>query len=350
MQTAETDILIADRLEGLLQPYENGFFCGQDRAEQRFLSGAQSGRLHHAWLLSGPSGVGKASFAFRIARALVESADQHKTIDGEALRVLSDPGHPVFRRVASGGHPNILHLRVPYDDKTKRFKTQLTVEEVRRSVGFFGTTAGESGWRIAVVDSADDMTISAANALLKILEEPPEKTLFFILSSQPGRLLPTIRSRCQKLEFDRLDATDLFRALDAASIQPIGDVSTLEPHSALLNGSVRRGFQFLENNMSVLVENFHALMDMKPSYDMSALHGFADQVAARGSDEKYDFFIHLIEDFASNLIRRDQPNEALVSVAEVWEKMRERIDLEARMNLDRKQTVLALFHDVGTLS
>ncbi|MEP3631208.1 MAG: DNA polymerase III subunit delta' [Hyphomicrobiales bacterium] len=346
MQSVDYDIPIADRIEGLLQPYENGCFVGQEAASERFLAGAKAGRLHHAWLLCGPIGVGKASFAFRIARAFCELNADQPLPDMDALVASSNADNAVFRRIASGGHPNILHLRIPMDEKTKKFKTQLTVDEVRRSVGFFGATAGESGWRVAIVDSADQMTISAANALLKILEEPPEKTLFFLLSSQPGRLLPTIRSRCQQLDFNSLNYADLTTALSAASNGKALNFDSVQNYNAHLGGSVRRAYQFLENEMASLVDDCHSLLASQPNYNMAALHSFADQVAARGGDEKYHFFIDLMEDYISQRVRSDGTPEALVSLAKVWEKMRERIDLESRMNLDRKQTVLSLFHDV----
>ncbi|MEP1443176.1 MAG: DNA polymerase III subunit delta' [Hyphomicrobiales bacterium] len=346
MQAVDYDIPIADRIEGLLQPYENGCFVGQEAADARFLAGAKAGRLHHAWLLCGPVGVGKASFAFRIARAFTELQDGQPLPHKQTLNESSNADNPVFRRIASGGHPNILHLRVPLDEKTKKFKTQLTVDEVRRSVGFFGSTAGEAGWRVAIVDSADQMTISAANALLKILEEPPEKTLFFLLSSQPGRLLPTIRSRCQQLDFQPLNYADMTTALTAASSDDALNYDSLQNYSAHLGGSVRRAYQFLANDMASLVDECHALLASQPNYNMATLHSFADHVAARGGDEKYNFFVDLMEGYVSNKVRAGGAPDVLVSLAKVWEKMRERIDLESRMNLDRKQTVLALFHDV----
>ena len=346
MQSVDYDIPIADRIEGLLQPYENACFVGQETANTRFLAGTKVGRLHHAWLLCGPVGVGKASFAFRIARAFCELDNNMPLPDMEALVASSNADHPVFRRIASGGHPNILHLRIPMDEKTKKFKTQLTVDEVRRSVSFFGSTAGEIGWRVAIVDNADQMTISAANALLKILEEPPEKTLFFLLSSQPGQLLPTIRSRCQQLDFKPLNYADLTTALSAASGEGAPDFDRLENYSQHLGGSVRRAYQFLENDMASLVDDCNSLLASQPNYNMATLHRFADQVAARGADEKYNFFVDLMEDYISQRVRSCGAPDTLVSLAKVWEKMRERIDLESRMNLDRKQTVLALFHDV----
>ena len=346
MQSVDYDIPIADRIEGLLQPYENGCFVGQDAANERFLAGVKAGRLHHAWLLCGPVGVGKASFAFRMARAFCELDQSQPLPDMETIVASSNADNPVFRRIASGGHPNILHLRIPLDEKTKKFKTRLSVDEVRRSVGFFGSTAGEIGWRVAIVDNADQMTNQAANALLKILEEPPEKTLFFLLSSQPGRLLPTIRSRCQQLDFKPLNYADLTTALSAASSGAALNFDSLQHYNQYLGGSVRRAYQFLENDMASLVDDCHALLASQPNYDMAALHGFANQVSVRGGDEKYNFFVDMIEEYISQRLRLDNAPDTLVSLAEVWDKMRERIDLESRMNLDRKQTVLALFHDV----
>lgn len=346
MSTSDFDLAIADRIEGLKQPYEHGAFMGQVLAEKTFLEAAHSGRLHHAWLLSGPRGVGKATFAFRVARYFADAPAQISALNAAAFDAAASPHHPAFRHIAKGVHPNILHLRVPYDEKAKKFKTQLTVDEVRRSVGFFGTAASDRGWRIAIVDSANDMNANAANALLKILEEPPARTLFFLLSDQPGRLLPTIKSRCQNLSFHPLNPDELAAALKNASSGEAVDLEILHRHHALIGGSVRRAFQFAAQDASGLLDDFNTLIGQKPSYDMAMLHRFADQISMRGAEEKYAFFIEFLENYLISNVRVRAGTMPLVSWAEVWDKVHGRIEEEKTLNLDRKQTVLALFHDL----
>jgi DNA polymerase-3 subunit delta' len=195
-------------------PHQRNVLIGHGETETSLLEAYRSERLHHAWILGGPKGIGKATLAFRYRQVCSGAI---RTGSGRKRRWLQDlsvpEDHPVVRQVAAGGHPNILHLRRPWDDKGKRFKADLPVDEVRRTVSFFGTTASARAWRVCIVDAADDMNASSANALLKILEEPPERCLFLVLSHAPGRLLPTIRSRCRRLDLAPLSETDIANGL-----------------------------------------------------------------------------------------------------------------------------------------
>ena len=341
----EYELPIADRIEGLKQPYEHGLLRGQGEAEERFIEAARSGRLHHAWLLSGPRGCGKATFAFRMARYFLQSSRDVISITFDDLDHASASDNPIFKQISHGAHPNLLHMRIPYDEKNKKFKTQLSIEEIRRTHGFFGTTAGGKGWRVAIVDRADDLTISAANALLKILEEPPERTLFFLLSEHPNRLLPTIRSRCQHLALKPLKHDDLIEALENATDAMTFDRETLMKHGNIINGSVRRAFHFESQDAGALLQDFNELIN-QDTYDIPKLHRFADNVSARVADEKYVFFIEFLENYLADKVRASDGRTPLVSWAEVWDKVHARISDEERLNLDRKQTVLALFHDL----
>lgn len=346
MDSDDYRLAIAERIDGLKQPYEHGLFIGQETAQAHFLAAANSGRLHHAWLLNGPRGSGKATFAFRLARHFAEMEGDASALSAGDLDAAASPGNPAFRKIATGGHPNVLHLRIPYDEKTKKFKTQLTVDEIRRSVGFFGTTAGDKGWRIAIVDSANDMNASAANALLKILEEPPARTLFFLISDRPGRLLPTIRSRCQRLEFSPLDTGDIAKILSEVADGGEFDPVNLPHYRDIVGGSVRRAYQFAIHDAAALFDDFNALLRQRQDYDIHALHRFADRVSGRGEDEKFRFFVDFLENRLLSKVRGEGDAAALVSWAEVWDKMHARLDREERLNLDRKQTVLALFYDL----
>jgi DNA polymerase-3 subunit delta' len=210
----------ADRLDGAPHPRETAALFGQSVAEAAFLSALNSGRLPHAWLLTGPRGVGKATFAWRAARYLIATPPE----TGDALfapppaeSLDIDAGHPVARRIRALSEPDLLLLRRAWDHDRKRLKAQLTVDEVRGLKGFFALSS-DGGRRVVIVDCADEMNPSAANALLKELEEPPKNTVMFLISHQPSGLLPTIRSRCRMLRFEPLSSPDLLAALTQAEL------------------------------------------------------------------------------------------------------------------------------------
>ncbi|MGD8327641.1 MAG: AAA family ATPase, partial [Sphingomonadales bacterium] len=162
---------------------------GYDEAERLFLDALNSDRLHHAWLLTGPKGIGKATFAYRLSALLLSDST-----NGDI-----DELHPAIRLLRNEAHPDLRILKRGIDPKTGKLKSEISVADIRVLQGFLGSTAAQGGWRIIIIDAADDLNRNAANALLKILEEPPKKVAFFLISHAPGRLLPTIRSRCRHL-------------------------------------------------------------------------------------------------------------------------------------------------------
>src|SRR4051812_6060802 len=174
---------------------------GQDRAVEQFASAWVSRKLHHAWLLAGPKGVGKASFAHAAARrVLAEAAGPSFDLPG----IETQDDHPIVKLVNAGSHPDMRHLERLVNEKTGNLARNISVDQVRELGEFLGLTAALSAWRVVVIDTVDELEASGANALLKMIEEPPPNTLFFLVSHAPGRLLPPIRSRCRRLEFTRL--------------------------------------------------------------------------------------------------------------------------------------------------
>ena len=175
---------------------------GQDKAVAEFRAAWDSGKLHHAWLLAGPRGVGKGSFAREAARrVLADAAGPRDGLGG--LQVRDD--HPIAKLFAAGSHPDLRILQRLVNDKTGNLARNINVDQVRGLGELFDLTPAMSPWRVVIIDAADDLEASAANALLKMLEEPPANCLFLLVAHAPGRLLPTIRSRCRTLDFQRLD-------------------------------------------------------------------------------------------------------------------------------------------------
>jgi DNA polymerase-3 subunit delta' len=344
--TAERPSL--DGLEGWPEPEAQPAWRGDPAAEATLRDAYLGGRMHHAWLIGGPRGIGKATLAYRFARFALAHPDPGRAVAGEGLAIPAT--HPAFRKVAAGAHPNVLSLRRPWDEKTRRYRTELTVDEIRRTVGFFGSTAGERGWRIAIVDPADDMNPSAANALLKILEEPPADALFLVISHTPGRLLPTIRSRCRRLDLAPLASA----AIDAALAEGEPDAGAEDRALAarLAQGSLRRAVLLLRQEGIEVFRALDRLLGGLPELDTEAVHAFAERVTRRGAEDAYEAFLDLTRDWLARRVRRQpepagtEPGAALAGVplaswAEVWEKLGRASDLADAYNLDRKQVVLS---------
>jgi DNA polymerase-3 subunit delta' len=335
----------ADWIDGVPLPRQQTELVGHAAAAEELHATYRTGRMHHAWLITGPKGIGKATLAFRFARFALSHPDPERAPPESEGVLAADPR--IVAQVATGAHPNLLHLKRPYDDKTKKVKTQLTVDEIRRTVGFFGNAAGAAGYRIAIVDAADDMNASAANALLKMLEEPPKRSLFLVLSHAPGRLLPTIRSRCRRLALEPLGADDLDKTLDLLGVAvDEGDKPAL---AALAEGSVRRAIECIERDGLALYGLFRALADGFPTVDRARLYRFADAVAGRKGSDNFDLCVDLCRDHLSHALRLSQraPVANLNAIAAAWETVG-RIAAETDgLNLDRRQAVVSLIQSLA---
>ncbi len=331
-----------DALEGLALPRQRGDLIDQVAAERVLLDAYRSGRIHHAWILGGPKGIGKATLAFRFARFVLAHPDP-TSAEVRAARDLSvDPASPVARRIAGGSHMDLLHLRRPWDEKGKRFKQDLPVDEIRRTVGFFGSTAGEGGWRIAIVDSADDLNANAANALLKILEEPPPRSLFLVIAHSPGRLLPTIRSRCRRLDLDALAPHRIAEALGDLGIE--ADPATFAAAADLSDGSLRRAILLVRNDGVRLWRSLEKIVAGLPDLDVRAAHGFADLVTVRGADDAFDIAVDFLFDQAGRRAHEalaSRGNAAAARFAEAHDEIGRIVARSEALNLDRKAAILS---------
>ena len=339
------DVPEVDALPGIPLPHQRDNLIGHRATEQALLDAYRSKRLHHAWILGGPKGIGKATLAFRLAKFVIANPDRFGGSVAAAtdLQVASD--HSVCRQIQAGGHPNILHLRRPWDDKGKRFKSDLPVDEVRRTVNFFGTTASAKAWRICIVDAADDMNTNSANALLKILEEPPERCLFLVLSHAPGRLLPTIRSRCRRLTLDTLSADQVIAGLRELSAERSMSEAELNDISEISDGSLRSALTLLSGDGLAIAQGTRKLAEQASRLDLKAVHSLADLVAARGQSDNWENFQHVVEKWLHSKMRDvvSQGAANALNYIDLWDATKSSIQSSDALNLDRKQVVLDFF-------
>jgi DNA polymerase-3 subunit delta' len=348
--SAPADIPEVDEIPGYPLPHERDRLIGHEATEQRLLEAYRSDRLHHAWILGGPKGIGKATLAFRFARFVIANPDRFGPETAAARDLAVSPEHSVTRQLAAGGHPNILHLRRPWDDKGKRFKADLPVDEVRRTVSFFGTTASAKAWRLCIVDAADDMNASSANALLKILEEPPERCLFLVLSHAPGRLLPTIRSRCRRLDLTPLTEAEIGEGLRDLAGGSVPAEADLREIASAADGSLRSAITLLSGDGLAIVRGVKQIADNAAELDLSAAHAVADLIAARGQNDNWENFQHVARIWLHEHMRRRVGSglEKAQRLIDIWDRTNQAIRDADALNLDRKQVVLDFFFALRT--
>lgn len=328
-------------LDGAIAPARNTHLFGHQQAEAFLARSYRSGKGHHAILIEGPEGIGKATLAFRFANHVLSHPDPATAPDHLAP---PDPKSTVSRQIASGASHNLLHLARPVDEKTGRTKTAITIDEVRRAGHFFSQTSGTGNWRIVIIDPADDLNRNAANAILKILEEPPKRAMFLVLSHAPGKLLPTIRSRCQPLRLSPLADADLLCSLEALRI-PVDGGKTQETVLAMSKGSVSQALKLLNYGGADIVTAFNEVLTADGPAARKAMHRLADVLSAKDSDVVFWFFLnhlgdHLMERARQTALSGDLPTAD--RLARVAGEITEKINVSQAYNLDRKQTILSI--------
>jgi DNA polymerase-3 subunit delta' len=325
---------------GLPLPRETTVLFGHEDAERAFLAAWRSGRIPHAWLIGGEPGIGKATFAYRVARFVLAHPDPLQVPAGATLAL--DPDHRTVRRIAVNAHSDLLALERTVNETTGKLRTVISVDQVRRLSTFFGSTAGEGGWRVCIIDSADELQYpQGSNALLKMLEEPPPRSLFLLVSHAPGRLLPTIRSRCRRLTLRPLGREDVMRAA-AAALGADADHEALLAAAAAARGSVSRAIALAGGPMLALREKVAELLRALPSPDPRALHALGDQLDRdRGLTE---VFTGAIRDWLTARLDTEAGNLAkLARIADLWERLNRAARDAETYNLERKPLVFAVF-------
>ncbi|QWG11041.1 DNA polymerase III subunit delta' [Bradyrhizobium sediminis] len=326
-------------------PRETTALFGHHDAEMALLNAYRSGRIPHAWLIGGAQGIGKATLAYRMARFVLAHRNPLGPEVQRAGTLQIDPSAPVARLVAAGAHGSLLTLERSLNDRGV-LRTVITVDETRETISFFGSTAAVEGWRVCIVDTVDELNPNAANALLKILEEPPQQSLFLLVSHAPARVLPTIQSRCRKLPLRPLSTDDVIRAAAAAANIPIDDPALAEAAEAA-EGSVARALTLLGGDALKLHQRTAALLATLPRVDPRELHALGD--ALGGSDRvALAAFIDSVDRWVSARLRADDANAnanlpRLARLAEVWEKINRAARDTESYNLERKPLVFSVF-------
>jgi DNA polymerase-3 subunit delta' len=326
----------------VLLPRETSRLFGHAEAESALLDAYKSTRIPHAWLIGGPPGIGKATLAYRLARFVLAHPDPAAPAVQQATSLAVDADDPVARRIAAQAQGDLLVLERVTNEQTGKLYTVIRVDDVRRSVSFFGSTAGEGGWRIAIVDAVDDLQREGANALLKVLEEPPPRTLLLLISHAPGRELPTIRSRCRRLLLRPLNSDDVAQALSAATGRDVTDEQVVAAADAS-DGSVGRALAFLDGPALALRQRVLDLFAQLPNPDPRALHALGDSLG--GSEpQTLAAFMDMVNGWLSSRLDGSMQEPArLARTAQVWEEVnRSARDVEA-YNLERKPLVFAVF-------
>ncbi|MCX7644139.1 MAG: DNA polymerase III subunit delta' [Rhodobacteraceae bacterium] len=300
-----SDLPEPDRVEGAPHPRETERLFGQAAAEAAFLDAHAAGRLHHAWLLTGPRGVGKATFAWRAARFLLAGEAAAAPGGGDLFGAAPDrpatldvpPDHPVARRLRALSEPRLFLLRRGPTEKGDSLSAQIRVEDTRGLRGFFQLSAADGGRRAVIVDAADEMNPAAANAILKLLEEPPRGAVMLLVSHQPARLLPTIRSRCRELRLAPLGPADMAAALAQAGVAA-DDPGRL---AELAGGSVGEAIRLANLDGLALYERLVGLF--RPRLDRPAAIALAESVAGRGGEARLDLLLGLVSQLLARAAR-----------------------------------------------
>lgn len=367
-------------IEDTFEPRNTHYLTGHSGAEQLFLDAYNAEKIHHAWMITGPKGIGKATLAYKMARFLLNNPpqdDQGPGLFGDALEKIAlesldtDLNSPENSLITAGSNADLLVIERSEDPKTGKMRSNILVDDVRKINNFFHTTSADGGWRVAIVDTADEMNRNAANAILKILEEPPNNSILIILAHAPGRLLPTIKSRCRMLPLKPLKSLTVKEILRKKF--PDKEENVIDGYVALSNGSPGYAISLIEHKGLKLYREMLGLLSTMPNINVPLMHDFAGEITAKKSGDTFLLFSEMLSQFISRMIRHvsyqdtahtHNIKEALTEEfklmeelgaiipldqwAELWEKISEKMKATDLLNMDRKQTVIDILNMINS--
>ncbi len=322
-------------------PRETSVLFGHADAEQALLAAYRSGHCPHAWMICGERGIGKATLAYRMARFVLTHPNPASPAVQSASSLAVPAEHPVARRIATQAHGDLLVLERTLNDKGK-LRQEIAVEDVRRCVPFFGSTAGEGGWRIAVVDAVDELNAAGANALLKIVEEPPPRALLLLVSHAPGRTLATLRSRCRRLALRPLSPEQVAQAA-AIALGKAADDEAIQAAAQAADGSVARALMFLSGHALELRRELTALLQRLPQLDGRALHALGERLVGTEAATLAAFMDTVNSWLSAQLAGGTADKHRLARIAAAWEKVNQAGQETEIYNLDRRPFVFSVF-------
>jgi DNA polymerase-3 subunit delta' len=346
-------------------PRENTALLGHEAAEASLLQAFNAGRLPHAWLITGPRGVGKATLAYRFARFLLAEGPSNQNggsrgglFAASATSLAVAPSHQAFRLVATGAHPDLLVLERAYDPRRRRQRREIVADDARAVGDFLHLTSSQGGWRVVIVDGADTLNPHAANSLLKILEEPPKNTVLLLASDNPARLLPTIRSRCRTLALKPLPESVIIELLQR--LRPGFSSDDQAVLARLGEGSIGRALELAAGDGLATYNFIINIIQRLPNLDPELLHGFAERMARNGAEDSFSLLTELLPAELARLVSSAARGTAMPAAEDrarrnladrrsldqwvaVWEKLTNLFAQAEGINLDRKQVVLNAF-------
>jgi DNA polymerase-3 subunit delta' len=336
----------SDAFSGAPHPRFATGLVGHAAAEAVMLEGYRSGRLAHAWLIGGKEGVGKATLAWRFAKFVLANPDPGARAVREARDLSVPAGHPVLRPLEALAHPDFALFRRAWNGKA--FFTEIRIDEVRAGMQVFQMSAALGGWRVAIVDSADDLNRNSANALLKIIEEPPPKSLILILAHRLGAVLPTIRSRCRRLMLDPLSPREIETVI-AGLGEPWSDAGAARIAEAAVrgNGSVREALSRLAPAGQKIGAMIEAALQRLPKGDIRANVRLAEAVATRAAEADYQRVILAIYDWIAAEGKKPSSSARLEVIADLWDVVRATVREAEALNVDKRALLMALFEEIS---
>jgi DNA polymerase-3 subunit delta' len=348
-KTESEDLPEADALPGAPHPRHVTSLIGHKAAEQDLLYAYREGRLAHAWLIGGREGIGKATLAWRFARFVLANPDPAAEIVREARDLNVEPGHSAARLIAQLAHPDFALIRREWQGATKRLANEISVEAVRLGLQVFHLSAAFGGWRIAIVDSAEDLNRNSANALLKMVEEPPQRSLILIVSHRPGQVLATIRSRCRRLRLEPLTEDEIAEA--AVNLGPPWSEAPRDKIAAAAkraNGSVREALMRLAPESDAAGALIDSIVAGLPRPDPRAVARLAEAIGGRAGEEAYRAFHRELYDWLASYARDFAPPFGVVEeIGALWDRIRAAERETEALNLDRKLHVQALIAEIA---